>query len=213
MAMGPPWDTPSSGNRSRAEVVDHCFEVAHEGVDGEVVDVVLGQPAAPLVVADELAVAGQPDEPVAPHRALPVVVEVGDPVGGSHQRRARADRGVGDPRAVGRRAEVDVLRRPGGTARSGRSPSPDSSSTGAMKRYPRPWTVCTTRWSRPVSPTAWRSCLIRVVKADSDTKSWPQTVSSSSDLVTTRSRCSTRWASTSNTCGSTCTNSSPRRSW
>ena len=44
-----------------------------------------------------------------------------------------------------------------------------------MKRYPRPWTVCTTRWSRPVSPTACRSCLIRVVRADSDTKSWPQT--------------------------------------
>ena len=64
----------------QAEVVDDGFEVLHEGVEREVVDVVRRQPAAPLVVADELAPPGEADEPVAPDRALPVVVEMGDPV-------------------------------------------------------------------------------------------------------------------------------------
>ena len=56
----------------------------------------------------------KPDEPVAPHRALPVVVEMGDPVGGPHQRRARPDGGVGEPGAVGGPAEADLLTQIGG---------------------------------------------------------------------------------------------------
>ena len=43
-----------------------------------------------------------------------------------------------------------------------------------------------TCWSRPVSPTARRADLIRVVNADSDTNLLPHTSSSSSILVTTR---------------------------
>ena len=62
-----------------------------------------------------------------------------------------------------------------------------------------------TCWSRPVSPTARRADLIRVVNADSDTNLLPHTSSSSSILVTTRSRWTMRCSRTASTCGSTWT--------
>jgi len=42
-------------------------------------------------------------------------------------------------------------------------------STGATKRKPRPWTVRITCWARPLSPTAWRAALMRLVKVASET--------------------------------------------
>jgi hypothetical protein len=97
------------------EVVDDGCQVLHPGVERKDGDVVVGQAAAALVVAHERVLAGQADEPVTPHRALPVVVEMGDPVGGPHQRWAGADGGVGEPRAVGCCAEVDLLAQFGGS--------------------------------------------------------------------------------------------------
>ena len=96
------------------EVVDHGLQVLQPRAERQVGDVVVGQAASPLVVAHQHVLAGQPDEPVAPHRALPVVVEMGDPVGGPHQWRARADGGVGEPGAVGSGAEADLLTELGG---------------------------------------------------------------------------------------------------
>ena len=54
-------------------------------------DVPVRQPAPALVVADQAPAVGEALQPVAPHRALPVVVEVGHPVGRLDERRARAD--------------------------------------------------------------------------------------------------------------------------
>ena len=73
----------------------------------------IGQAATALVVAHEGVVASQADEPVPPHRALPVVVEMGDPVCGAHQRRARPDRCVGQPGAICGAAETDLLAKVG----------------------------------------------------------------------------------------------------
>jgi hypothetical protein len=55
----------------------------------------------------------------------------------------------------------------------------------------------------PSSPMSRRASLIRLVSADSLTKRSPQTSSRISSLVTTRSRWTSRWAMTSNTCGCT----------
>ena len=88
-------------------------------------------------------------------------------MGGPHQRRARTDRGVGDPRAVGRRAEVDVLAQVG---RHGEDRAlavagllldrGDEAVPAAMDGLHDPLVPAG-------SPTACRSCLIRVVRADS----------------------------------------------
>ena len=86
------------------------------------------------------------------------------------------------------------------------------SRTAATKRKPRPCTVLITRCWAPSSPTARRAALIRVVSADSLTKRSPHTLSSSSFFVTTRSRCSTRYARTLKTCGSMATGTPARRS-
>src|SRR5262245_35876356 len=59
--------------------------------------------------------------------------------------------------------------------------------------------------SAPVSPMARRAALTLLVSVSSETKRPSHTVRMSSSLLTTRSRCRTRWTSTSNTCGSTWT--------
>src|SRR5690606_6493058 len=53
--------------------------------------------------------AGERAQPVSPDRALPVVVEVRQPVRGLDQRCAAAGCGVGDLGAVGGPAEADLL--------------------------------------------------------------------------------------------------------
>ena len=109
MATGPPWEMPSSGNRSRPAASTTVSRSADPCVEREVVDVPVGQPAAPLVVADQPVAGRQVAPPVPPDRALPVVVEVGEPVGRLHQWRPVADRGVGEAHAVRRGAELDPL--------------------------------------------------------------------------------------------------------
>ena len=91
------------------ELVDDGLEVPTMRLEREVVDVVIGEAVAPLVVAHECATLREADEPMPPHRALPVVVEVGDPVRGTHERRARTDRREREASAIVRRAELDVL--------------------------------------------------------------------------------------------------------
>ena len=101
---------------------------------------------------------------------------------------------IGDLQAV-----ADRVVRPARAA--ARAPAPIS-RTVPTNRYPRPCTVRMSRWGRPSSPTACRTCLIRLVTAPSLTNRPTQTLSISSSLVTTWSRWSTRCASTSKTWGS-----------
>ena len=77
-------------------------------------------------------VARQLDQPMPPHRAVPVVVEVGEPVRGFHQRRPCRRRGVGDRHAV------HASGRPG-------SPAQFGSLSRATVTSPR----MTSEWSAP----------------------------------------------------------------
>ncbi len=97
------------GNLLEAEVVDDRLEVFDQRVEREVPDVVVGKAVAALVVAHQRAVPREVDEPVPPHRALPVVVEMGDPVRGAYERRSRPDRRVREACAVRCGAEADLL--------------------------------------------------------------------------------------------------------
>src|SRR5687768_2785800 len=53
--------------------------------------------------------ARQRSQPVAPHGTLPVVLDMGEPIGRLDEYRARAARGVGDAHAVRSGAEADAL--------------------------------------------------------------------------------------------------------
>ncbi len=90
-------------------MVDHRLQVADEVVERRRRDIPVGQAASAHVVPDEAVSAGQLGEPVPPHRTVPVVVDVGEPVGRLHQRRALPRARVGQRDAVGGAAEPDLL--------------------------------------------------------------------------------------------------------
>src|SRR6185437_5322535 len=97
------------GEAVQLQVVDDGLEIADPGLERELVDRPVGEAAAALVVADQSVIAGQLPDPVAPDRALAVVLEVTEPVGRLHQRLAAPAGGVGDTRSVGCGAEADPL--------------------------------------------------------------------------------------------------------
>ena len=68
--------------------LDHALEVAHEGVERDVVDVPVGQAVAARVVADQPVLGGERLQQMAPDRALPIVFQMIEPVGGLEQRRS-----------------------------------------------------------------------------------------------------------------------------
>ena len=76
------------------------------------------------------------------------------------------------------------------------------SRTSPTKRTPLRAIVRMVCWRSPLSPTARRSELMRLVSVDSDTIRPPQTEAMRSSLLTTRSRFATRWTKRSKTCGS-----------
>src|SRR5690606_29544298 len=76
---------------------------------GEVLDVVVGKPAAALIITDERVRAAQLAQPVLPDRTLPVVLEVRQPVCRPDERRTLAAQRVPDAYAVARAAETDAL--------------------------------------------------------------------------------------------------------
>src|SRR5215510_16529530 len=90
--------------------VHHYLEVAHEGLEGYVVDRSIRQPVPPRVVADEGVVTGQLAIQMSPDRALEVELEMREPVSRPYQWWPLADHGVGDLDAIRRGAEPDVLR-------------------------------------------------------------------------------------------------------
>ena len=209
MATGPPWEMPRRTNRSRPAASTTVSRSATQAVEGEVLDVPVGESATPFVVADQPVAGGQLPPPVPPHRALPVVVEVVEPVGRLDQRsvpsRPWHRRGAHHPGqcTVGPRCCGSVLARSPAVGRRGRS-------APARRRRRRSGsrgraTSGSMRCVAPSSPIARRAALMRLVSADSLTKRSPHTSSSSSSLETTRSRWRSRWTSTSKTCGSTAT--------
>ena len=80
--------------------VDDGFEIAHERLEGDVLDVPVGKSVPALVVAHELMIPRELGEHVTPDGALPVELQMIQPVRGFDQRRTFADHRVGDTDAV-----------------------------------------------------------------------------------------------------------------
>jgi hypothetical protein len=89
--------------------IDDCLEIAYPCVERELVDVLIGEAAASLVVAHESSLARESLEQRAPHGRSPIVLDVTEPVRHFHERRAGADRCVGEPDAVGGLTEANLL--------------------------------------------------------------------------------------------------------
>ena len=88
---------------------DDLLQVVDPALEGEVGDVPVRHPAAALVVADEAEVPAEEADPVAPDRALPLELEMGEPVRGLDQQRARSRLGPGELHAVARAQIADPL--------------------------------------------------------------------------------------------------------
>ena len=93
----------------QARRIDDRFEIADPPVDRRVADVGVREPAASLVIADDGVPIAELLQPVAPHRALPVQLEMTEPGCDPDERRTAPVHGVGQAHAVPSRAEAHVL--------------------------------------------------------------------------------------------------------
>ena len=89
-------DGPALGDAEQrkpleAERVHHGLEIPDPGLEREVLDIPVGEPAPALVVADQRVVPGKLPDPVAPDQALAVHLEMAEPVGGFYQWRPAPD--------------------------------------------------------------------------------------------------------------------------
>ena len=89
--------------------IDDGLEVGHPGVDGQIAELAIRETAPALVVAEARVAGSERIEPVPPHRALPVEVQVRQPGRHPHDRRPAAVQGVGQPHAIHSGAESDLL--------------------------------------------------------------------------------------------------------
>ena len=118
-----------------ARRVDDGLEVGDPGVDGELAELAIGEPAPSLVVADERVAVAQLGQPVAPHRALPVEVQMRQPRRHPHDRRPAAVDGVA-PAARRRRRCRSEPAAPHSRPYSGR-PGPTPKRPGPSARHLR----------------------------------------------------------------------------
>ena len=117
--------------------VHHQLEVLDPRVEVEGLDVPVRQPAATLVVADQPVSSRERVDPVRPDRALPLQVEVGQPVRRLDQRRPGSRRGVRDFDPVVGPAVPDLLRPPfSEPAASGGAEAPTTGSTAGSVTSP-----------------------------------------------------------------------------
>ena len=85
------------------------LEVLESALGAEISDVPVTHPAATLVVPHQPEVFGKEAEPVAPQRALPVVLQAGQPVGRLEQERTGGRIGPRKPNAIRRTQGVNAL--------------------------------------------------------------------------------------------------------
>ena len=85
------------------------LQIGEAALKGKIVHLPGRQPAAAHVVAYQGMAPRKAGKPVIPDRALPLILEVTEPVGDLDQRRPAAHRGVGDLRAIRHLAETDLL--------------------------------------------------------------------------------------------------------
>lgn len=85
----------------------------NERFEGDIADVPVRKTITPFVIPDKHVVFGKVLQEMTPHRALPVILEVVQPVGCLDQRPALSSCGVRDLNSIGRRAEANLLVRSG----------------------------------------------------------------------------------------------------
>src|SRR5262249_44157910 len=96
------------------EAPDACgindgFQIAHECLVGNLLDLTVGKPVAARVVADQGVIPRKLAIEVPPNRAFEIEFEMRHPVAGLDQRRPPADPRIGKLHAVLRRAELNLL--------------------------------------------------------------------------------------------------------
>jgi len=89
--------------------IDDRFEIADPHIDGRIADVRVRESAASLVVADEGVPIAELLQPVAPHGALPVQLEMTEPGCDPDERRTVPLHNVSQAHAVPGRAQAHVL--------------------------------------------------------------------------------------------------------
>jgi hypothetical protein len=90
--------------------VDDTFEVVNPGFERDVFELLsIGKPAATRVVAYDRIFARESFQPRPPRQTLPLVLEMGKPTRGHHQRRSFAADRIREFRPVRRGAEPDLL--------------------------------------------------------------------------------------------------------
>src|SRR5262249_20091130 len=89
--------------------VDDRLEVLYQLVERRVGRFAVREAAPARVVAMETVAGAEGVEPRTPHRRLPVAIDVGEPVGGSDERKSAAMHRVRQARAIGRASEANVL--------------------------------------------------------------------------------------------------------
>src|SRR5215467_12707186 len=89
--------------------LDNAFEVAYEGVERNVIELPIGQAVAARIVPDQPVLGSEDMQQVTPDRALPVIFEMIEPIGGFDQRRTPSCERIGNADSIGRGAEVNLL--------------------------------------------------------------------------------------------------------
>jgi hypothetical protein len=89
--------------------VDDGFQVAHEGLEGNLLDLPIGQAVAACVVSDQRMIPRELAIEMPPNGALEVELKMRHPVAGLDQRRSATDLRVRNLDAIGRHTELDLL--------------------------------------------------------------------------------------------------------
>jgi hypothetical protein len=93
------------------QAIGDALEVVDEGLERQIGRVPVRQPVAALVIPDQRPAGAKFLDPVPPQRAVPIIFQMVEPIGGLDQRRALAGDRECELGAVGRRAMADLLGR------------------------------------------------------------------------------------------------------
>src|SRR5262245_59036535 len=117
---------------------DHGLQILDPAIEGKVADVQVSHPAPALIVAHEAEVFAEEANPVPPDRALPFVLEVGQPVRGLYQHGPRTRLGPGELDTIRRAHIPDSLCGSFHQQTSLSSPEWDKCPGGMSRSIPKP---------------------------------------------------------------------------
>src|SRR5947209_922037 len=100
---------PEQRKALEAELVDDAFEVLDPALEGDVLDIALRHALSARVESDQRVSLRKCENEVTKYWALDVVLEMGQPVRRSHDRRPLSRDGIGEPNAVTSRTVLNVL--------------------------------------------------------------------------------------------------------